>query len=250
MGDYSLSLCKVILAHMERTVGRYSQHEHGGTCQICGAHALYMAVFYHRPTNVYIKTGLDCADKMELDCGNGDAFRKAVKSDLEALAGKRKAKAILEAANLGKAWDVFSGEYVDRYEERTIVDIVGKLVRYGSVSDKSLNYVGVLLDKINNRAAVEAEKAAKAAAAAPVPVNAGRIVVTGKVISHKYQDTNFGTVHKMLVETVDGYRLWGSVPGGLTVESGSMVKFTARVEPSKNDPKFGFFSRPTNASMG
>src|SRR3954469_23129860 len=84
------------LAHMKRTGGRYSQHEHGGLCHICGSvNAIYSASFYYAKSNSYIKTGLDCAEKLE--CEGIEAFRKSVSNVLDASAGKRKAKAVLEA---------------------------------------------------------------------------------------------------------------------------------------------------------
>ena len=55
--------------HLTRTGGKYSAHDHGGTCAVCGACAFYIAKFYHRATNTYICTGEDCAAKLDM----GDA---------------------------------------------------------------------------------------------------------------------------------------------------------------------------------
>jgi hypothetical protein len=52
----------------------------------------------------------------------------------------------------------------------------------------------------------------------------------------------------MLVQTADGWKAWGSVPSSLSgVKVGQFVQFQARVERSRDDEKFGFFSRPTKA---
>ena len=96
-------------AHMARTGGKYSGHEHGGLCHICGSvNAIYSATFYHEKSNSYIRTGLDCADKLE--CEGIEAFRKNVKKAKEAAAGKRKAKETLEKLGLGKAWELLEAD--------------------------------------------------------------------------------------------------------------------------------------------
>ena len=104
------------------------------------------------------------------------------------------------------------------------------------------------------RAANRAKAKAKRQAAQPVPT--GRILVSGKVLSTKIKDSQWGLQWKMLVEDERGFNLWGSVPksiinedvDGCGLSRGDLVTFTAMVEPSKDDNKFGFFSRPTKAT--
>lgn len=238
--------------HMARTGGKFANHEHGGSCHVCGATAFYVAKFHHPKTNSYIVTGEDCAEKMHM----GDArafrvFRDRVHADHEANAGKRKAEKVLREAGLEAAWAVYMTNSTDRagfkYEEKTISDIVSKLVRYGSVSERQLAFVRVLLDKILARKEIEAKRAAEAEAAAPVPVVNGRMVIVGKVLSTKVQEGRFGSQLKMLVQADSGFKVWGTVPSSLTVERGDRVQFEAAVTPSNDDPKFGFFSRPSKA---
>jgi hypothetical protein len=50
----------------------------------------------------------------------------------------------------------------------------------------------------------------------------------------------------MLVD-VGTYRLWGSVPGALSVNKGDTVSFMAQVEAK--EVGFGFFRRPTQAKV-
>ena len=239
-----------IHAHMARTGGRYSQHAHGGSCHICGASALYTALHYHAKSNTYVRTGLDCADK--LGCGDAEAFRVKIERAIEAYAGKRKAQATLEAEGIAKAWTIYTTPVTGRdttYEERTIADIVFKLVRYGSISDKAMGYLKALVDKVDRAVEIAAERiarrAAEDAAAAPVPTDGERRLIRGTVISIKEGD--FGP--RMLVKTAEGFKVFGAVPSiirdGLT--RGVAVEFYATVRPSNDDPKFGFFSRPTKA---
>lgn len=145
---------RILEAHMKRTGGNWSQHEHGGNCHICGAHCLYTAIFHHVPSNVYIRTGMDCAEKMECDIGDGERFRVMIHNALEAQAGKRKAQAFLASVDLVRAWDIAQADIaIDAprlsWERRTLGDIVGKLVRFGSISDKQVAFVRNLVAKID-----------------------------------------------------------------------------------------------------
>lgn len=236
--------------HMARTGAKFSQHDHAGTCHICGAHAIYTARFHHRPTNTYICTGLDCADK--LDHMVDQSFRKNVQKGLQAVAGKRKAEAFLAAENMTAAWDIYNAPQAERTnfrdEESTITSMVGNLVKYGNLSEKQVNYISLLLNRIANRARIAAEREAERAKAAPVPVTDKRIKITGQVVSIKTNDY-FGKTD-MLVKTTDGYMLYGTLPSGFTTNvRGANVSFMAKVKPSTKDPKFGYFSRPSQATL-
>ena len=144
----------------------------------------------------------------------------------------------------GYAWGIAFA--LDRtgfvWEEDTITDIVGKLVRYGNISEKQEAFLGKLIIKIDERTGRLAHRAAEAEAAAPCP--AGRIQVTGTVLSTKEQDSQRGRTLKMLVRSEAGFMVWVNCPPWGT-ERGTKVTFTATITPSDRDPKFGFGSRPT-----
>lgn len=236
---------EMIKAHMEKTQGTWSKHSHGGTCHVCGAHAVYLAVFHHIPSNTYIRVGEDCTIKM--DMGEPERFasaRRSIKNARDAIAGRRKAELILSDLGMTEAWTLFNLKVVpELYEEKTIVDMVRNLVKYGSLSDKQEAFMKKLLHTIANREAIAAERKAEKEAAAPCPT--GRLTVTGTVISIKRIEGIYGSVLKMLVKTTEGYTLWGSVPSGIEAEKGSVVTFKATIEPARDDPKHGFFSRPS-----
>src|SRR4029077_9047638 len=129
-----------IQAHMKRTGGHYSKHEHGGNCHICGSvNLVYSILYYHAKSNSYIRMGEDCARK--LDFGGTreiSIFRKAVREQMEIAKGKAKAQRILGEQGLSALWAIYEAPVAHHYEEKTISDIVGKLVKYGSVSEKAL----------------------------------------------------------------------------------------------------------------
>ena len=101
------------------------------------------------------------------------------------------------------------------------------------------------------------------------PVVAGRQTITGVVVSTKLVDGYYGDVFKMLVKDDRGFKVWGTVPQAIIDEAvyqtqirfgpdtsydygvlkGQRVTFTATVEASNDDDKFGFFKRPTKAAI-
>lgn len=263
-----------IKAHMARTGGNYSGHEHGGNCMVCGnANALYTTLWYHAKTNAYVRTGKDCADKMGMSCGSDfNAFRAAVNNALEAKAGKAKAAAILEAAGLSEAWAIYNLNCrcppsedariahcvcrIQKKEERTIRDIVSGLIRYGSISEPASKFIGTLLSRIADRPALEQKRAEERAAAADCP--SGRVKLSGRILSLKVVDTDFGPVTKMLLLDDRGFKVYGSRPSFPTnpaaleydnPERGDRIEFFAAVEPSRDDVKFGFYKRPTKGKV-
>lgn len=253
-----------IQAHMKRTGGTYSGHEHGGNCHICGAWAIYTILFYHAETNVYIRTGEICADKMDMSYGDYNAFRAAVQNARLAHAGKKKAQVLLEDRGLGRCWSIYE-DYMEpcecegnQYgqhdkaclkvtrEESIIFDIVAKLIKYGSATDNQYNFLAKLLTAIDTRAERHARREQERLAAKDCP--SGRVTITGKIVSAKSVETDFGVQMKMLVVATDGFKVWGSAPAAFLDDEplvGRQVQFAATVTPKADDPKFGFFKRPT-----
>jgi hypothetical protein len=85
-------------------------------------------------------------------------------------------------------------------------------------------------------------------------VTPGRQVITGEVLKVTEREDHFspygGIVYKMTVKDDRGFKVWGTVPSGLGVDiEGERVTFTGTVQPSDEDPKFGFFKRPAKADF-
>lgn len=154
----------------------------------------------------------------------------------------RPAEAFLNAEGLDAAWQIYlTPDTTGGKEEATIRSIVWKLEQYGSISPAQTEYLHGLVGRI-------AQRDLDRATALDCPT--GRIEITGTVVSVKLVDTQFGTVHKMLVRHADGWKVWGTVPRALDVPAkGDTVTLTATVEPSRDDAKFGFYSRPTGATL-
>lgn len=272
------------VSHLESTGGRFSQHEQSegaGQCQVCGAHCIDYAIFYHASTNTYIKTGFDCASKLEMgDERRFRDFRKARKSAEELIKGKHKAYATLEENELLDAWDMYEQlarrfDYaesldLDQYGFEQVVnayevaaDLVDKLVKYGSLSNPQWKLLGAMVSKARNARDNYEKRQAERAQSESVPQ--GKAPVTGEVISAKQKDTPFGVQTKMMVRDDRGFKVFGTAPnsilqqirttedGIVTIDldnlKGKRVSFNANLKPSDDDETFGFFSRPSKAKL-
>lgn len=136
---------------------------------------------------------------------------------------------------------------VDEYDrthkqERILVDVVAKLVQYGSISEAQFGLVEKMLFQINHRSEIEAQHKAEAEAAAPCP--SGRIEIAGLILSTKEEDGPYGRTTKMLVQADSGYKVFGNRPSKSNAGRGQRIRFTATVTVSAKDSKFGYFSRP------
>lgn len=254
---------------MAETGAKYSGHSHGGTCHCCGAFAQTHGYFYHRDTNKLIKVGESCTAK--LWAGYGGAFtqrRREVKNARANQAGKAKAQLLLADAKLSRAWELYVAGDRSTWALDKVCDIVHTVVKYGNISEKQEAFLGKMVHEADNAAAVAAERAAEQAAeqAAAADCPTGRVVVTGTVLSVKLKESQWGDTLKMLVKDDTGFKCWCTVPSALEVREvtmsegedtwteqrgpkGGRVEFTVTMEPSKDDPKFGFGKRPSKAKF-
>lgn len=263
---------EIIRQHMDMTGGNYSGHSHGGNCHVCGAWAIYTILYYHAKTNTYIRTGMDCANKMDMSYGDMNAFRRAIADHRFAKAGIKKAEKILMNNDLLRVLEIAEEFEVARLAEQeafhargdepdyrradafnrrwqdamVVLDIYRKLVKYGSISDAQVNLLRIKVQRHDNYEARQAKFAAERESAAPCPT--GRVEVTGTVVKVAQYDSQFGTTWKMTVKAQQGFMVFVSVPSSIPVpERGATVSFKATITPSDNDPKFGFGKRPVAA---
>lgn len=143
---------------------------------------------------------------------------------------------------------------VDNGEKNPFVRAMAEALRFVSAADRP--FTAHMIS--TTRKAMEDRIAAAAADAAKPAIVEGRIVITGKVVSTKVVEGDYGTSYKMLVEDAEGRRVYGSIPSSFWSDidgsvldeiKGRTVTFTGTVEASKDDKSFGFFKRPTKATI-
>lgn len=201
-------------------------------------------------------------DAFQAEQAAKDAAFGAALDALPERVGKALRDALAEFDRLGGYYSEADPEQRLDREVEFRVNLAHKVRRYGGLTEAQVAAVERGLDRQAEREAEEAR-----VAAAP-PLTTGRQVLEGEVVSHRWQDGQFGAQHKMLVRLDDGCKVWGTVPEAVQdatrpewddegrevaplVEElkGARVRFTATVVRSDDDEHFGFFSRPTKAEV-
>ena len=125
-------------------------------------------------------------------------------------------------------------------------DIKDKLYKYGNLSEAQVDFCLKMVDSYITRKENAKVWAEEKADAEPVPVTEERIQFTGEVIKTAWKDYTLPngmptSSQKCTVKDDRGFVVWGGNVG----EKGDRVTFMAKVTVSDNDPKFGFYKRPT-----
>lgn len=239
-------------------------------CNHCGAHIRWVAVALHKPTGKHLAFGEICADRVEIP--TRDAFRAKFIKDRAALEAARLENELRRAAFREQAGDVV--DYLTKIDETGRNEFLNSLARQletkGELSEKQIEAVR---RNIQRDAEFAAKREAQKAALANSPaLTAERRDIVGKVITTKWQSSDYGDTLKMLVEEQNGNRLWGTCPEALQSKTmrrdhydaqgkwvdvdpeiaelkGTVVGFTATITPSKDDEHFGFYKRPTGSRI-
>jgi hypothetical protein len=233
-------------------------------CALCG-HSLKIAcAVTHRATGNGYWIGRDCARTVAALAG----FEGIIKGATVALA-QRIACEKREATFLAAHPDAIGVIQWSKRPNASRIsrDIVEKLRRYGSISEKQL----AVLEKVRQ---ADIDRRASATGTA----KAGRQVIQGvvrKVTLVERERLRFAIrthyTAKILVDLGNGVRLYGNCPECLTLDAvcvgraleglsiighqacvsdilkvGDTVEFKASVEPKADDPLFGFWKRPAD----
>lgn len=205
-------------------------------CDCCGStRLLYACNVVHKPTMKGYWIGRDCAQSI------ADAQRLNLGSLSETLKERNVAKHRTEkwvAANPQHAeivaWAKTGVDSIAR-------DIAGKLARYGSISERQVEFLYKLKKQRDDRAA---EKAAEPVPTAPAPQ--GRVEVEVELLGSRRDETAFGTTTKLLCRVVEtAAKVWFTQPMGWACpEKGDRAVIRANWERSERDQFFGFGGRP------
>jgi hypothetical protein len=225
-------------------------------CHHCGARIRYVALMRHTPTSEVIAVGETC-----LDNGFALASKRSFDALRKAASDARKEQRIVTAARaflatqdatiakaLNKDTDLAAEFNLSGYGLNTVSDIRRKLWIYGSCFPRQIELVAKLIAEVPVRAA----KAEAQEAEVNVPAPVGRVAFTGRVVSRKFHDNDFGGAMKITVKVTTEagtWLCWVTEPRSITSEVGDMVTMTATLTPSNDKPHFAFGKRPSNASV-
>lgn len=229
-------------------IDRGYQYGAGGSsqCGHCGAHIRYTALLVRDDVQEFIFVGEDCLDNRFSGLSKHDFQRLRKEAALNRDRERKSAKvAAIYAANPGLEDALATDHYI-------VSNIKWRLERYGEISDKQIALVFKIQQQQAECAVVQAkrEEEKQALIDKGVSVPEGRIKVTGKVLSIKEVDGQFGLQIKMLVQSDEGWKVWGTLPSSLgDARVGTVVTFIGTVSASNDDPVFGFFSRPIKGEI-
>jgi hypothetical protein len=224
--------------------------ENKQTCDICGARFTYGVAYRHKPTGEIINIGHDCASNSLFPGATSVEHAKK-------LAAERTKSAKTEAANKIYRAEVLSEnpelEEAFKTEHHIVEDIRRRF--YGSKPQLSPKQIALVL-KIAREERERAENPPEPEITSDV-ITGSKVPIQGKILSTKWQESQYGSTLKMLVRDDRGFKVWGSVPSkvldsvnGSEDLKGRHVSFTAgTIDVSQDDSTFGFFKRPTKATL-
>jgi hypothetical protein len=211
-----------------------------GTCDHCGTHFRYGAA-YINAAGEYAIVGNQCASRnLNLTAHEyqDKKIRRSVKAAKTRIEGEM-ALATL-APNRRIALD---------FDHHIIKNIKSNFRTWRSLSLKQW----ALVKKIAMEAAEKAEARANEPEPVEIPLEMlkDRHIISGVILSTKTVDTGYGLVTKMLVRADLGFKIWGTCPLSIEFEcdAGDRIIFTASILTADNDKCFGYFKRPSKASI-
>ena len=238
-------------------------HRNGG-CTICGTHFRHGALLRHNPTGEVLQIGHNCARRHDLALADTAWLRKKKKKSKLRMAELSKSRNARKRAEiLAKHEGLEDALSADHY---IIQDIACQFKRYHRLSEKQVALVMKLA----------AELAAKALLPPvpediEIPVPVGKHLVRGVVVSSKdrpgYAYGSMETKLTVKVTTDEGtWLVWGTqpvaleralddhnhglvYPNKLPSLKGATIEFMATITASDDKPNFGFYKRPTKATI-
>jgi len=132
-----------------------------------------------------------------------------------------------------------------------IVNMKSRLIEYGELSDKQIEFANRLAIQERERAEAEAAYIAQNGAPEPAPFG-DEILITGEILGFKSVESQYGVTNKMIVRDDRGFKVWVTEPSKVknvtdVLAEGDRISFVASITPSNDDPFFAFGKRPKKA---
>ena len=214
------------------------------TCDHCGAHVHYGAMYKNAAGEVAIVGNICASNKLNLTA------HEYADAKLRSLVARARSKVEADKAEASLAKNRRDALNFDHYISK---DIRSKFREWHNCSVKQWALIKKIAREGGERAArIEEDK--KTAVAIPAELLNGRHAIKGEILTTKFQASMYGDVLKMLVKDERGFKVWGTAPNALWEDhsgsvKGMIVEFSAAIEVSNDDDTFGFYKRPTKVSV-
>lgn len=227
-------------------------------CDHCGARIRYVAVYLHNLTNEAVAVGSTCAEeRFGCDTRRDYDMKKlretAALKRYEDVKVARAAKFV--AANCPELESWILDAKIASGVSSIFADIAGKLIQYGSLTEKQISFMHRLLreymERQRNGGKTDRELVWEAEKAKAEDVPEGRLKISGKVVKTEWRESQYGNTLKMILKDHRGFVVWMSVPSSCINEIArdQEWEFTVTLTRSGRDPKFGLGSRPSQPRM-
>ena len=212
-------------------------------CVHCGnGNVRWITAVKHAPSGETVVFGSDCTER--LGFANKVAFKLALlqsRADTQAKNFKLyQAKVAFLAANPAIADALVRINEPVHARNSFAKDVLGKLAVYGSLSARQIECVLSSMQRDIERAASQAVEAVEPKGDAP----SGRADVSGVVLTIKTQESDYGSVTKMLLKLDNNSKVWLTVPAGADLNRGDRCTVRATFTVSNDDKSFAFGKRP------
>lgn len=201
-----------------------------------------------RVSDLNLSVGLPQLGEIQRSAPRSPEEIEAIRLAEEASAARRAEEILAAQANLikrhpivGELLNLSVEGFADVWSADFLRSLAEQVARKGDLSDRQIDALADAMTRYRDETTVHAPAE---------PLTAGRRELAGSIVSFKWVEGYYGDTLKMLVRLDDGNKVFGTVPASLDddAEPGDQITFTAKVEPSRDDPHFGFFSRPTKAT--
>jgi hypothetical protein len=235
-----------------------------GTCHHCGKAIVWEVFYKHTPSGKVVTFGYICAGILSLTDNRIDHEMVLLKRTAE-----NERRKLLWSQEWQERRDNMTEQYpalvaffdgidLDFESSNFMRSLKWGYDKYGSLLPRQID---AALNVLKKREEEMQRKLNEVEPTTPLNTNGGtRQTLEGVIVSHKWVAAGryvHVKTHKMLIKLDDGNKVYGSVP--VEVEryaddnsgeyKGLRVKFDATVKASNNDEHFGFFNRPTKASV-
>lgn len=207
-------------------------------CAHCGnGNVRWIACVEHISTKERVTFGSSCVNRLGFK--DQKSFRLAlIQSKANAYAVKIKAyhmrqRFIEQNPQLKEIIEAYNSKKIENY---FIKDVIAKLNRYGSLSERQVEAVEKAYIKENMPKEPEPDRG---------PAPSGRQTVIGNVLAVKTYESAWGYQEKMLVELDNLSKIWVTIPRSISTDiKGKKIEITATFTVSKDDKSFAYGKRP------
>ena len=222
-------------------------------CAHCGARISYLAVMINRASGEFLHIGETClSNRFELTKNEFKHLRESQRLNRErATRAERAAKFLDENPAVRELVEFAKSDSENLYAAGFLTSLLFQFERDGFLSEKQVNAIrpAIERERKSRQISQERETARLQLLNEGVQAPEGRITFEGTVLGFKVQESDFGSVEKVILKSAAGWSVYVTMPANISANKGDVIRLTATLTPSQDDPLFAFGKRPAKAEI-